>query len=189
MNNLTVKIMKTKVLNLFAIAMICIAGFTSCSKDDDNNGDDGNFYFTAKIDGNDFSADMSNPTFTSIHKYHAESISISAMKDAANPGAGGFLININSGYSGTGTYTVGVGGEEENYARYMTGSMATSNLNSWAAETGNGSSANNVGTGTITITADANNIVEGTFSFEGYNNADQTTKQITAGKFRMKVIN
>lgn len=182
--------MKTKALKLFTIAMICIAGFTSCSKDDDNNGgDDGNFYFTAKIDGNDFSADMSNPTFTSIHKYHAESISISAMKDAANPGAGGFLININSGYSGTGTYTVGVGGEEENYARYMTGSMATSNLNSWAAETGNGSSANNVGTGTITITADANNIVEGTFSFEGYNNADQTTKQITAGKFRMKVIN
>lgn len=34
MNNLTVKIMKTKALNLFAIAMICITGFTSCSKDD-----------------------------------------------------------------------------------------------------------------------------------------------------------
>ena len=38
--------------------------------------------------------------------------------------------------------------------------------------------------GSIEITSDDGNTVEGTFTFEGYNASDKSTKNITAGKFK-----
>ncbi len=97
------------------------------------------------------------------------------------------MLNILSSYTGAGSYTVGVGSTGNNYARYSSGSMATGDLNYWAAETGISSSANTVGTGAVVITSDKNGVVEGTFQFDGYNNQDLSTKHITEGKFRLKV--
>ena len=43
--------------------------------------------------------------------------------------------------------------------------------------------------GTIEITSDDGTTVEGTFSFDGYNGQDQTTKVITDGKFKANFTN
>ena len=43
--------------------------------------------------------------------------------------------------------------------------------------------------GEIVITSDANNGLEGSFSFEGYNSADMTTKMVTAGSFKLTLDN
>ena len=40
---------------------------------------------------------------------------------------------------------------------------------------------------TINITKEDSEIVEGTFSFIGYNGQDKTTKKITEGKFKVKI--
>lgn len=39
MKNSTVKITKSKIITLFTIALVCVAGFSSCSKDDDTGPD------------------------------------------------------------------------------------------------------------------------------------------------------
>lgn len=41
-----------------------------------------------------------------------------------------------------------------------------------------------VGTGTVEVTSDADGVVEGTFSFKGYNAEDMTMKTITEGQFK-----
>lgn len=155
---------------------------SSSSDDDDLQDDNTNFYLTAKVGGNNFSADLSDPATWGAFKYHTGTLTISVPEDTSNVGNGSIMINILSGYSGAGTYTVGFGASGNNYARYMTGSIATGNMNSWNAET----SHNSTGTGTVTITSDANNIVEGTFSFTGVS-SDTSSKQISEGKFRLKI--
>lgn len=175
--------MKTKILHFSVLILTVFVALTSCKKDDPEEGNNGDFYLNVKIDGTDFSADLSDPETWGAFKYHAGTLSISVPKNTANVGEGTIMLNLLSGYNGAGTYTVGVGSTGNNYARYTTGSMATGNLNSWNAETSHNSS----GTGTITITSDANNIVEGTFQFDGYNNTNQTTKHFTEGKFRLKI--
>ncbi len=170
---------------------ILLTGLVSCEKggtDDDNDNDKkGDFYLTAKIEGTNFTADLSDTKTWGAFKYHTGTLSISVPDNVANAGEGTIMLNILEGYNGAGTYKVGVGGNAKNYARYSTGSMGTGNLNSWAAETGSASSANDVGQGTIVVTSDKSNVVEGTFQFDGYNNTGKTTKKITEGKFRLKI--
>ncbi len=45
----------------------------------------------------------------------------------------------------------------------------------------------NIGSGTLEVTSDNGTIVEGTFSFEGFNVQDQTTKVITNGSFKATI--
>lgn len=165
--------------------VLVIATAISCSKTSDpqpnnnnnnNNTTDTNFYFTAKIDGADWSADMQS-TNTSITSSHQGLLTIQAALSPVTSGV--FLINLYN-YNGAGTYTVGTGGTNS-YARYMTGSVATSNYSAWKAET-----PGSITTGTFTITKDDGSIVEGTFSFDGYSEETKDTKKITDGKFRMK---
>ncbi|TZF82730.1 hypothetical protein FW774_14645 [Pedobacter sp. BS3] len=181
--------MNIKPLKFIVLILTVFAGLSSCKKDkdNDNDGSGGDFYFTVKVDGNSFSGDMSKAEGFGLFKYHEGTLSFSIAKDVANPATGTFLMNILSGYNGAGSYKVGVGGGT-NYARYTTGSMVGGGTVSfWTAETGSGSTANNIGTGTIVVSSDKNGVVEGTFSFDGYNNADHTTKHFTEGKFRLKV--
>ncbi len=164
--------------------LLITAAVVSCSKTSDpqpatntpNNTTDTNFYFTAKIDGTDWSADMKAST-TSISSPHQGSLSIQASLTTVTSGV--FLINLYN-YNGAGSYTVGTGGTNS-YARYTTGSVATSNYSAWKAETPGSTT-----TGTFTITKDDGSIVEGTFSFDGYSEETKDTKKITDGKFRMK---
>jgi hypothetical protein len=42
-------------------------------------------------------------------------------------------------------------------------------------------------TGTINVTVEDGTVVEGTFSFEGYNADSKTSKNITEGKFKAEL--
>lgn len=167
-------------------AMACMLILASCNKtpndNPDPNGPDNDFYLTATIDGAGFTADLSEPTTWGAFKYHQGTLTISVPANAANAGDGTVMLNLLNNYTGPGNYTVGIGSIGNNYARYTKGSMATGNFNSWNAETSHNAS----GTGTIILTADANNIVEGSFSFTGYS-TDGSSKAISEGKFRLKV--
>ena len=41
-----------------------------------------------------------------------------------------------------------------------------------------------VGEGTVEVTSDSDGVVQGTFSFKGYNAEDMSTKTITEGRFK-----
>ena len=45
----------------------------------------------------------------------------------------------------------------------------------------------NIGSGTLEVTSDDGTTVEGTFSFEGFNAQDQSTKSITEGSFKATI--
>lgn len=162
---------------------IMLAGFISCSKTEDpaptNNTTttDTNYYFTAKVDGTDWTADMQSSN-TSAKSFHAGSITIQASLTDVTKGV--FLMNI-MGYNGAGTYTVGTGGNN-NYIRYTTGTAANGSYSAWKAETPGSTT-----TGTVTITKDENGVIEGTLEFEGYSEETKDIKKITEGKFRMKM--
>lgn len=156
---------------------------TACKKSDDttpagnnNNTNDTNYYFTAKIDGTAWEADMSS-TNTYANVPHTGLLTISASLATVTDGF--FLGNI-SGYNGAGTYTVGTGGGNS-YIRYTTGSVGAGTYSAWKAEVPGSTT-----TGTVTITKDDGGVIEGTLKFDGYSEEKKTTKSITDGKFRMK---
>lgn len=154
----------------------------SCKKDEtkpnnnNNNTTDTNFYFTAKIDGVDWAADKST-TNLYYEIPHANFLSIFASMATVTDGF--FLVNI-SGYTGAGTYIIG-GSGNNSYGRYTTGTVANNSYSSWKAE-----DPGSATTGTVVITKDDANILEGTIVFDGYSEEKKTTKTITDGKFRIK---
>lgn len=155
---------------------------TSCKKDgttaptNNNNNTSNDYYFTAKIDGVDFSADM-NSSSTYVNEPHNGLLTISASLSKATDGV--FLGNI-SQYNGAGTYVVGKGGNGS-YIRYMAGSVGAGTYSAWKAE-----EPGSTTTGTVVITKDDGTVIEGTVEFDGYSEEANTTKKITEGKFRMK---
>lgn len=160
-------------------------GTISCSKSNDpapaNNNNstpttNTNYYFTAKVDGVDWSADMQSSN-TMVSSPHAGSLSLQAALSDVTKGV--FLANVFN-YNGAGTYTMGTGGGN-NYIRYTTGTAANGSYSAWKAETPGSTT-----TGKIVVTSDANGVVEGTFEFDGYSEETKDTKKITEGKFRMK---
>jgi len=168
----------------FIITTVIVVSTLSCNKTTDpqptnnNTGTatDTNFYFTAKIDGTDWAADMKS-TNTYLNSAHAGSLTIQASLTDVTTGV--FLVNLYN-YNGAGSHTVGTGGTNS-YARYTTGSVGMGTYSAWKAETPGSTT-----TGTFTITKEENSIVEGTFSFDGYSEEKKTRKKITEGKFRMK---
>jgi len=163
------------------IAFAFTIGTVSCNKTTDpqpsgSSNTNNDYYFTTKVDGADWSADMQS-TNTFAQSYHQGSLTIqAALTDVT---AGVYLINLYN-YTGAGTYTVGTGGGNS-YARYTTGTAANGSYSAWKAETPGSTT-----TGTVTITKDESGVIEGTLQFEGYSEETKTTKQITDGKFRMK---
>lgn len=171
--------MKKLLTLIAAITMLA----TACKKKEDNtsnnntnNTTDTNYYFTAKVDGTNWSADMKSSN-TSATAPHTGVITISAALATVTDGV--FLMNIYQ-YKGAAAYTMGVGGDN-NYIRYTTGTVANNSYSSWKAEVPGSTT-----TGTVTITKDDNGVIEGTFQFDGYSEEKKTTKKITEGKFRMK---
>ena len=183
-----------------SFGLIILIGLSSCEKESvDTDADDlkneTGFYFTAKIDGQDFVADMkscecSTPAdfLTETYK-HNNNLYIRAKKNTANANEGEFFLSLGSvstPYSGAGVYELVP--EEGVYA----GVSYTLNSEKWAV--GDASLGAKSGqliysptTGTVTITKDENKVVEGTFSFDVYNEALQSTKKITEGKFRLQL--
>lgn len=86
-------------------------------------------------------------------------------------------INLTLGsYTGAGTYTFGF----SNPSSLAIFSTTTTNPQIWSANAG-------LGSGSIVVTSDAGGYVKGTFSFNGVNTNDGTTKAITEGTFDVKV--
>lgn len=163
--------MKQLILCMLAIVFLA----TSCKKDSNNTPDE-NYYFTAKIDGVDYSADVTSAS-TYVINHHGSLLTISAALPTVTDGV--FLANL-SGYTGEQSYTVGTGGGTS-YARYTTGSVGDGTYSSWKAETPGSTT-----TGVFVIAKDDGSVVEGTFQFDGYSEEAKTTKKITDGKFRLK---
>lgn len=168
------------VFALLAILMIGIGAF-SCKKDtienkDDNNNNNntGELYFNVKIDGQDYPSDIGNGK--TIHFSHSGTLLTIKDKEGNEPG---FFINIFN-YSGAKTYELS---ESTSTTEASNGSyselVSPTKWNFWSSTA--------TTPGTITISNDKNNVIEGAFSFEGYNDDTQTTKVFTEGKFKLKV--
>ncbi len=155
------KFSKTVLFLLLTVTLI------SCAKDDSpENENDSNFYLTAKIDGVYFTKEN---VLASVVPDETAFYSIGAVGGDFSIG-----LTLNSPIS-VGTFTPAVG---ETITLFY---QEISPYAVWAASEDGGS-------GTITITENNATYVAGTFSFTGVNPLDNTTKQITEGKFKAKKI-
>ncbi|MCL5128368.1 MULTISPECIES: DUF6252 family protein [unclassified Algibacter] len=159
----TLKILFSKTV---VILILLTASLTSCSSDDDSNADQSDYYLTAKVDGVNFSTDY---------------VTISAFQDNTDiyfiRGVGeesSFGFSLESPVS-TGTFSATI---SEDYVLFY---QVINPYAVWAATEDGGS-------GTITITENTNSYVKGTFSFTGFNPADDSTKVITEGKFKAQKL-
>lgn len=156
----TLKIKTITALLIFTTLMI------SCS-DDDSDGDSGNEggeFLTAKVDGQNFSANDLTIGATITN-------GVFVVQGGKSDGT---TIRINViNYSGTGTYTFGDSLGNTNSINYIT----LTPVATWA-------STFNIGSGTLTVTSDSGGKAEGTFSFTGFNADDSSTKNITSGEFK-----
>jgi len=167
----------TYVLFLFAAV-----AFTACSSDDDNaeenNNGNGNGngngnateFLTAKVDGTDFEA-AQDPAVIVAATINS---GILAIQGGQNDGQT-IRATIN-GYDGVGTYTTGDGLANTNQLMYVTVTPVASWMSTF-----------NIGSGTLTVTSDDGETIEGTFSFEGFNAENNTTKNITEGSFKATI--
>ncbi len=79
--------MNSRFLKLSLFLLTMVGGFISCKKEDNQNPDpSGNdkYYFTAEIDGADFSGDLNDPATFGAFKYHDGTLSISIPQNVAN---------------------------------------------------------------------------------------------------------
>ena len=166
----------------------------SCKKDDNNTDEkkDDNkdeFYFSAKIDGVEFNADMYSCECTNAFQFgteayiHSGVLVLRGKKNTKKADEGEIILKL-GGAVEVKTYPLEPGKNGPG-ASYMLGQSM------WAAGgevVGYGASnpIYSTGTGSITITSHKGDIVEGTFEINGANYQDGTKKTITDGKFRMK---
>ena len=147
--------------------------FTACSSSDDDGGNAGGGgnggaeFLTAKVNGTNFEAAQDPAVIVGA--------SISNGILAVHGGkSDGETIRVSIfDYNGVGTYATGDNITNVNSLMYLT----LTPLATW-------SSTFDIGSGTIEITSDDGTTVEGTFSFEGFNAQDSTTKTITEGSFK-----
>lgn len=164
--------MKTIKKTMYLVMLFSAVLFTACSSDDDNGGDDGSGsggseFLTAKVSGADFAAAQDPAVIVGA----SLSNDVLAVHGGKNNGE---TIRITiADYNGVGTYNAGETLTGMNSLMYVT----ISPVAAWTTMFG-------LATGTIEITSEDGTTVEGTFSFEGYNAEDQSTKNITNGSFK-----
>ncbi|GAA4236348.1 hypothetical protein GCM10022291_20480 [Postechiella marina] len=163
-------------LKQFALLLttLCLVTFNSCSSSDDGpNKNSGEEYLTAKIENSGFEAAQSPVVIVGAQLANG----ILAVQGGDNNG-NTFSLAIQN-YAGVGVYKTGDNLTNGNLAQYL----QINPLETWASNLATAA----VGTltaGTIEITLDDGEMVEGTFSFEGYNATTKSTKNITEGKFK-----
>lgn len=168
---------------------VCLALIIAgCSNDDDNSGDGGDGgatgggeFFRAKVDGADFSASTDPATLIAGTKSTGNNITIVSGQGSTNTGD---FINFSIvGYNGPGSYATGNNLTNPNLLQY--GELNGQSASVWSSNLA--TAAAGIDPGEINITVDADGVIEGTFSFEGYNAQDMTTKNITQGEFKFNV--
>lgn len=171
---------KSMVLLMTMIAMT----FTACSSDDDANGGGSNGsgeYVRAQIDGSSWSASTSfDTTGGTLSTNGGITVLVVQGSDADGNAINFSIIN----YDGPGTYTTGDNLTNTNLIQYLT----INPVAGWASNVAT-SVVNGLTPGEIIVSSDDNGVVEGTFSFDGYNADDMTTKVITEGEFRANMDN
>lgn len=177
--------MKT-IKNTLYFTVVCLTLlFTGCSNNDDDGAaagsGGGDEFFTATVGGTSFAAS------TDIGSLVGGTVSTSGgMTVAAGQGStnSGDFINFSIvGYSGPGTYTTGNTLTNPNMIQY--GELNGTTASAWGSNLA--TAILGLSPGQIVITSDANDVLEGTFSFEGYNGTDMTTKMVTAGSFKINL--
>ncbi len=165
--------MKSIKLNALLVFLSLTFCFTSCNNSDSlTGGGGGDEYITAKIDGNNFAASTDPATIIGA------TITNGLLVVQGGDNSGNTISFQIFGYTGIGTYTTGDALTSTNQIMYIT----ISPVATWGSS--GVTSVTGITPGTIEVTSEDGTTVEGTFSFEGYNAADMTTKNITEGKFK-----
>lgn len=165
--------MRNSKIKFLLIAVFTVFTFTSCNNNDgEGGGSDGDEFLTAKIDGVDFAASTSPATIIGA------TITNGLLAVQGGDNSGNTISFQIFGYTGLGVYATADALIGTNSIRYITISpVATWDSSGVTSITG-------IAPGRIEVTFDDGESVEGTFSFEGYNASDMTTKVITAGEFK-----
>jgi hypothetical protein len=164
---------------MLLIMSISLVSFTSCSSDDDNGGGSGSGdeFLTATVDGASYAAAQSPSVIVGAQSVNG----VLAVQGGTNNGTTiNFAIN---NYTGVGTYTTGDNITNTDFIQYL--SISGTTPSTWASGLSS-AAAGGISPGTIEITSDDGTTVEGTFSFDGYNAGDMTTKAIRNGEFKAK---
>lgn len=164
---------------MLLVMTISLVTFASCSSDDDNGGGSGSGdeFLTASIDGSSFAAAQSPAVIVGAQSVNG----VLAVHGGTNDGTTiNFAIN---NYTGVGTYITGDNISNTDFIQYL--SISGTTPSTWASGLSS-AAAGGVTPGTIEITSDDGTTVEGTFSFDGYNAADMSTKTVTNGEFKAK---
>ena len=171
-------------LNQFMLLVMTVSLVTlsSCSSDDDNSGNggggsgNGDEFLTAKIDGSNYAAAQDPSVIVGAQSTNG----VLAVQGGDNSGN---TISITlPNYSGVGTYVTGDNLSNQNGIQYLVINPAPA---TWASNFAT-AAVGTLSPGSIEITSDDGTTVEGTFSFEGYNASDMTSKMITEGSFKAK---
>jgi len=166
--------MKNLKNKFLLIAVFTVFAFTSCdNNNDDGGGSDGDEFLTAKIDGADFAASTSPATIIGA------TITNDLLAVQGGDNSGNTISFQIFGYTGLGVYATADALTGTNSIRYITISPSVATWDSSAV-----TSITGISPGRIEVTFDDGQTVEGTFSFEGYNASDMSTKVITAGEFK-----
>ncbi len=181
--------MKTIKKTLY-ITLVCLAVvFTGCSSSDDDNNNDGDNgdgsnggseFYTATVAGSNFEASTDPASLIAATVTTNNGMTIATAQGSTNNGA---FINFSIiNYNGPGTYSTGDDLTNANMIMYGTASPVAA----WASN-GVTSMVGGLQAGEITITSDSDGVLEGTFSFEGYNGDDQSSKMVTSGSFKANI--
>ncbi len=166
--------MKTLKKTMYLIMLFTAVLFTACNKDDDNgteeennNNNSGTEFLTAKVDGTDFEAAQDPAVIV------AATVSNGIMVFQGGKNNGETIRGSINNYNGVGTYLTGNDISNQNSLTYLTLTPVATWMSTF-----------NIGSGTVEVISDDGTTIEGTFSFEGFNAQDQTTKTVTQGSFK-----
>jgi hypothetical protein len=188
LNNLKTTIMKT-IKNTVYLAIVCLSlVFIGCSKNNDDDGGGasgggGDEFFTATIDGAGFAASTDIVSLIGGTVSTSNGMTVAVGQGSTN--SGDFITFNIVGYTGPGTYTTGNTLTNPNMIQY--GELNGTTPSVWGSNLA--TAVLGLSPGEIVITSDANAGLEGSFSFEGYNATDMSTKMITSGSFKLNLDN
>ena len=166
--------MRTLKQFMLLVMTVSLVTLTGCKSDDDggNGGAAAAGTIEAKIDG---------ASFTSLELTSIATLAAGNLIIQGNDADGKSIVMTIFGYSGEGTYPfTGADPLILNTANYIEADAANPmNTQSWTAP------YDTTQTGTVSISMESADSIEGTFEFTGQNANDMTTVAVTEGSFNL----
>ena len=181
--------MKTIKKTIYVTFLCLSVILASCSSDDDNGGDSddggngGAEYVTAKVAGSDWAASTDLASLIGAETGTSNGNTVMTIQGSTNDGD--YIQIVIQNYNGEGTYTTGDDIQNTNSLSYGE-LVGTTGIDLWS----NGfitAILGGIGAGEIVVESDSNGVISGTFAFKGYNATDESTKNITVGKFKANI--